>query len=266
MAQTKAQGATNEASSYLDNYSNGWNSANPANVRPTGSNNGDRGEVIERRQNETTNRNSGSSQVAADNPLPNTSHNSDRGSNQMGGVNAKTETTNPGSAPFPDRIFRVRTGTSSPFRVGVALGTSDRDGQVDRAGEVITPSITPELPLLETTENAEDNSGGNFRFELEFLEQKSGVVVKIRERTRFTVDGKRPSFILGVFACGQINKRQLKALRAKTLPPGVKAALAEGDISYAVLEELFKRPGKGATAEARKAGQQFRQTQTKHNG
>ena len=144
------------------------------------------------------------------------------------------------------------------FRVAESVAMADGETARMRTN---TPAITPKLPPMETVDSAEDNSGGNFRFELEFLEQKSGVVVKLRERTRFTIDGKRPSFVLGVFAIGKVTKRQLAALRAKTLPPGVKAALTEGDISYEVLEQIFRRPGKGATAEARKAGKRFRQTQ-----
>lgn len=132
-----------------------------------------------------------------------------------------------------------------------------------------TPAIAPELPLPQAVEPEEDSEGeneGQFRLELEFIRQKRGVVVKIRERVRFSVNGERPSFVLGVFACGNINNRQFAALKNKTLPLGVKTALAEGDISYEVLEGIFNRPGKGASAEGRAAGKRFRQAQAKHDG
>ena len=152
-------------------------------------------------------------------------------------------------------------GSSRALRRVDDLG--DDDDAVGCLPNQITPAITPAITSSNTsiTPIAQDvdSNGDNFRLELEFIEQKSGVVVKLRERARFTFDGKRPSNILGVFACGSLTKRQLSALRNKTLPPGVKAALAEGDISYEVLEIIFARPGKGATRAARNAGKAFRQ-------
>jgi hypothetical protein len=143
------------------------------------------------------------------------------------------------------------------------------DAGANSSFTVNAPAIAPEMPLPEVIEPEGDSEGeneGQFRLELEFIRQKRGVVVKIRERVRFSVNGERPSFVLGVFACGNINNRQFAALKNKTLPPGVKTALAEGDISYEVLEGIFNRPGKGATAEGRAAGKRFRQAQTKHDG
>jgi hypothetical protein len=136
------------------------------------------------------------------------------------------------------------------------------------------PRIAPELPPAEPMQNQQVAAGANeaffddelSRFELEFKEKDGETHVKIRERMRFPFGGNRPSWVLGVFRCGRLTPRQLKAVKDKTLPPDVRGAIANGDIAYEILEGIFDRPGKGATAEARAAGTRARSKTQQRGG
>ncbi len=121
-----------------------------------------------------------------------------------------------------------------------------------------------ELPLSNSPDTVFEDDFS--RYELEFSERSGVIFVKLRERVRFTFDGSRPSWVLGVFRCGTLTPDQLEAVKAKTLPPDVRGALTEGDISYEVLKALLERPGKGATRESRQAGERVRATQVEQYG
>ena len=90
-----------------------------------------------------------------------------------------------------------------------------------------------------------------YRIELEFVQRDSGTHLKLRLRTRFPVDSIRSSLVLGTFKCGNLTDAQIKKARMKTLPPKVRAALAEGDLEYELINQLLNRPGKGRHAQAR---------------
>lgn len=124
--------------------------------------------------------------------------------------------------------------------------------------------IAPELPLANSPDDVFEDEFS--RYELEFSERSGVTFVKLRERVRFTFDGSRPSWVLGVFRCGTLTPAQLEAVKAKTLPPDVRGALTEGEISYEVLKTLLERPGKGATRESRQAGERVRAAQVEHYG
>lgn len=132
-------------------------------------------------------------------------------------------------------------------------------GPVVNAGPIAQKSAGPSAaqsegpaPLDSVAESVDNEV---YRIELEFVQRTTGTHIKLRLRSRFSVDNHRPSLVLGVFKCGNLTDSQIKKARMKTLPPKVRAALSEGDLDYELIKQLLGRPGKGRNAQSRAAAQ-----------
>lgn len=179
--------------------------------------------------------------------------------------------------------FDQRTKNASPsgvFGNQNPLNPEDPDnsGQIPLKNGSNTPEIVRERPAdkpavsdLEKTANTPAEFDDDFtaddaiendvyRIELQFFtdEKTRETSLKMRLRSRFTVDGSRPSFMLGTYPCGYLTKAQIEKARAKTLPPKVRAALTEGELEYELINRLLGRPGKGRSAAGRRAAEQNR--------
>lgn len=132
-------------------------------------------------------------------------------------------------------------------------------GPVVNAGPIAQKSAGPSAAQSEgpapPDSVAESVDNEVYRIELEFVQRTTGTHIKLRLRSRFSVDNHRPSLVLGVFKCGDLTDSQIKKARMKTLPPKVRAALSEGDLDYELIKQLLGRPGKGRNAQSRAAAQ-----------